>query len=135
MAKHAFLSPSWVKAAQKIRAEHAGDGAAVETSVRMNLVVEEVPFGDGRLDAHLDTSKGSLEIDLGHLQEPDVTVNLDYQTAKAILVEGDTQAGMAAFMAGKVRVEGDMTKLLSFQAQESSERQLIVSEALRSITT
>ncbi len=134
MAKHDFLSPPWVEAAQQIRDEHPGDGTPIQASVRMNLVVEEVPFGQGRLDAHLDTSTGTLEIGVGHLEEADVKVNLDYATAKAILVEGDTQAGMAAFMAGKVRIEGDMTKLLAFQSQEPTEGHLTVSAALRSIT-
>jgi putative sterol carrier protein len=41
---------------------------------------------------------------------------VDYDTAKAILIEGNPQAGMQAFMAGKVRVEGDMAKLMALQA-------------------
>ena len=35
--------------------------------------------------------------------------------AKAILVEGNPQVGMQAFMQGKVRVEGDMAKLMMLQ--------------------
>ncbi len=41
---------------------------------------------------------------------------------------------MQAFMAGKVRVEGDMTKLLSFQATPPSPRQALIAEQVRSIT-
>ena len=52
----------------------------------------------------------------GHLDSPDLTVTLDYATAKAILVEGNPQAGMQAFMAGKIKVDGDMTKLMAMQA-------------------
>ena len=43
-------------------------------------------------------------------------MTVDYDTAKAILIEGNPQAGMQAFMAGKVRVEGDMAKLMALQA-------------------
>ena len=32
-----------------------------------------------------------------------------------MFVAGDQQAGMQAFMAGKVRVQGDMTKLMMAQ--------------------
>jgi len=113
-----FLSEEWIVEARKIRAEMA-DGnpepgaAPPAAAVRMNQVITEVPFGDGHLDAHLDTSSGTLEMETGHLDEPDVTVTLDYATAKSIFVDGTLEAGMKAFMDGKVRVQGDMAKLIS----------------------
>ena len=112
-----FLSDECIGEAHKIRAEYAGKTPPVPHSVKMNLVVTEVPFGDGHttLDAHLDTSSGEIELDLGHMDGADLKVTVDYQTAKAILVEGNPQAGMQAFMAGKVRVEGDMAKLMALQ--------------------
>ena len=111
-----FLSDEWIAEARKIRAEMADPAtpaAAAPASVRMNQIITEVPFGDGRLDAHLDTSSGTLEMETGHLDAPDVTVSLDYATAKAIFVDGTLEAGMKAFMDGKVRVQGDMAKLIS----------------------
>lgn len=111
-----FLSDEWIAEARKIRAEMADparEEPAAAASVRMNQVITEVPFGDGRLDAHLDTSSGTLEMETGHLERPDVTVTLDYATAKAIFVDGTLEAGMKAFMDGKVRVQGDMAKLIS----------------------
>jgi len=42
-------------------------------------------------------------------------VTLDYETAKAFLVEGDSQAAMQAFLAGRVRVEAHL-KALALQA-------------------
>jgi putative sterol carrier protein len=53
---------------------------------------------------------------MGHLEVQDLKVTVDYDTAKAILIEGNPQAGMQAFMAGKVKVEGDMAKLMALQA-------------------
>jgi putative sterol carrier protein len=108
-----FLSDEWLEEARKIRAEYAGKVAAIPHSVRMNLVVTGVPFGDKDLDAHLDTSTGEIIIDTGHVENHDLKVTVDYDTAKAILIEGNPQAGMQAFMAGKVRVEGDMAKLMA----------------------
>jgi putative sterol carrier protein len=64
----------------------------------------------------MDTSSGELVLDTGHLATQDLKVTVDYDTAKAILIEGNPQAGMQAFMAGKVRVEGDMAKLMALQA-------------------
>jgi putative sterol carrier protein len=82
----------------------------------MNLVVTNVPFGDGDIHAHMDTSTGELILDVGHLETQDLKVTVDYDTAKAILIEGNPQAGMQAFMAGKVKVEGDMAKLMALTA-------------------
>ena len=113
-----FLSDEWIAEARKIRAEMSesvpdAGAAPPAAAVRMNQVIPDVPFGDGKLDAHLDTSSGTLEMETGHLDEPDVTVTLDYATAKAIFVDGTLEAGMKAFMDGKVRVQGDMAKLIS----------------------
>ncbi len=117
-----FLSEDWFVEARKIRAEYDGKVPPIAHSVRMNLVVTAVPFGDAdvNVDAHVDTSTGDLVLDTGHLESPDLTVTADYDTAKAILVEGNPQAGMQAFMAGKVRVEGDMAKLMALQAQPAA---------------
>ena len=82
----------------------------------MNLVITEVPFGEGAIDAHMDTTDGSLKLDLGHLEASDVKVTLEYTTAKSILIEGNPQAGMQAFMSGKIKVEGDMSKLMALQS-------------------
>jgi hypothetical protein len=111
-----FLSDEWLEEARKIRAEYAGKAPTIAHVVRMNLVVTSVPFGDKDIDAHLDTSSGELALDTGHLEGPDLTVTVDYDTAKAILIEGNPQAGMQAFMAGKVKVEGDMAKLMALTA-------------------
>lgn len=115
MATHPFLSDEWIIEARRIHEEYRGRGAEVPHEVRMNLIVTDVPFGTGSLDAHADTSSGELEIDTGHLDTADVTLTLDYATARAILVEQDPQAGMQAFMGGRIKVQGDMTKLMVLQ--------------------
>jgi hypothetical protein len=111
-----FLSDEWLAEARRIRAEYEGKSMSFPHAVRMNLVVTDVPFGEVDIDAHMDTSSGELILDEGHLDAPDLKVTVDYDTAKAILIEGNPQAGMQAFMAGKIRVEGDMAKLLALQA-------------------
>jgi putative sterol carrier protein len=111
-----FLSDEWLDEARTIRAEYQGKTPPVAHVVRMNLVVTQVPFSEEDILAHMDTSSGELELDTGHLETQDLKVTVDYDTAKAILVEGNPQAGMQAFMQGKVRVEGDMAKLMALTA-------------------
>ncbi len=115
MPKYQFLTPEWIEEAKKIREQFDSDATATPHVVRMNQVITEVPFGDGTVEAHMDTTSGEVKMDLGHLESPDLTVTIDYVTAKAIIVEGNPQAGMQAFMAGRVKVQGDMTKLMAMQ--------------------
>ena len=117
-----FLSDEWLDEARAIRAEYQGKTPPVPHVVRMNLVVTQVPFSDEDILAHMDTSSGELELDTGHLETQDLKVTVDYDTAKAILIEGNPQAGMQAFMQGKVRVEGDMAKLMALHGEPGGGR-------------
>ncbi len=134
MVQYPFLSPEWTEAAHKIQAEFAGQGAPPAQSMRMNLVITDTPFDSGPVDAHLDTSSGTTELGLGHLEQQDVKVTLDYATAKAILVENNPSVGMQAFMAGKIKVEGDMSKLLALQSAPADPVAQQVATKMREIT-
>ncbi len=100
-------------AARAIYNEHRSEAPPVDVPVRANLIITDMPFGDGPLHAHLDTSNGELELDFGHLDAPDVTLTLEYGTAKAQIVAQDTGAVVQAFMAGRIKIEGDMAKVLT----------------------
>lgn len=115
MAQYLFLSDEWLDEARAIRAEYDGSGVPVAHSIRMNLVISEVPFGEGTVHAHVDTSTGELVLDTGHLDTVDLTVTLEYAIAKSILIEGNPQAAIQAFMSGKIKVDGDLSKLMVLQ--------------------
>ena len=134
MSQYQFLSDEWVAEARKIREELGGAGGAVPHKVRMNLVITEVPFGDAPVDAHMDTTTGEMRLDLGHLDDPDLKVTVDYATAKSILIEGNPQAGMQAFMAGKIKVEGDLSKLMALQAAPPDVSAQHIAQRLKDIT-
>ena len=76
MAKYQFLTPEWVAAAKAIREEFEGESPAPAHSVRMNQIITEVPFGDTDVKAFMDTSDGALNLDLGELENPDLTVTV-----------------------------------------------------------
>ena len=119
VARYPFLSERWIAEARKIRDEF-GASAPAAPPVRMNLIVTEVPFGDATMHAHVDSSTGTLSLDEGHLENPEVTVSADYTTVKGLLVDQDPAIAMSAFMNGKIRVQGDLGKLLALQAQASA---------------
>jgi hypothetical protein len=114
MPKYPFLSDEWVAEARRLYAEAASalQPARPPAPVKVNLIVTEAPFSDQPVNAHVDTSNGMAAIGPGHLSDADVTVSTDYTTARALFIAGDTQALMQAFLAGRIRVDGNLSKLL-----------------------
>jgi hypothetical protein len=116
MPKYAFLSHEWVGEAKRIYAEAGAGGVTTGSAglapVRVNLVVTDAPFSSVPIDAHVDTSAGRFDIDVGHLDHPDVTISLGYDTARSLFVQGDVQAVLQAFLGGRIKVDGDLSKLL-----------------------
>ena len=100
----------------------------------MNQIVTEIPFGEGELHIYVDTSQGFLDMEIGELDNPDITIALDYATAKALFVEMNPQAGIEAFMAGKIRVTGDMTKLMSLQGAMPQGGADIIGQQIKDMT-
>jgi putative sterol carrier protein len=100
----------------------------------MNQVITDVPFGEGTVKTYMDTSGGDISMELGELDNPDLTVTTDYATAKAITVDGDAQQAMQAFMQGKVKVQGDMSKLMLLQQQPADPAQDEIQAKVKEIT-
>ena len=107
-----FLSPDWIDAAERIYARHrhhvAGRGVP---ALVVDLVVSGAPFGTGDVEAHTDTTSGDLLIGRGRAATPDLTVRLDYDTARSLMVDQDPQLAIEALILGRVRIEGDLAAL------------------------
>ena len=74
-----------------------------------------MPFGDDVVNSHMDTTTGRVVMELGLLDDADVTVTTDYETAKALFVDQDPAVAMQSFMNGAIKVQGDMMKLMAMQ--------------------
>lgn len=136
--KYEFLSDEWIDAATRIRDEAGGAAGAPPHVVKMNLVITDAPdsvgLDGGTFHGHMDTSEGELKMDKGHLDSPDLTVTVDYETAKAIFVEQNPQAGMQAFMSGKVNVVGDITKLMAMQSAPPDPEAQAIATKIKDVT-
>ncbi|MBU6330492.1 MAG: SCP2 sterol-binding domain-containing protein [Acidobacteria bacterium] len=130
-----FLSPEWMTAAKAIRDEMPHPDVPAAGLMRMNLIVTETPFA-ADVHGHIDTTDGEIIIEDGHLEGPDLTVTVDFATARAIFVNMDVSAAMQAFMGGRINVQGDITKLMTLQAPgaEPDPKALAIAEAVRGIT-
>ena len=125
--KHAFLSDGWFDAAAAVIAEHANDGPPAPNLV-MNLEVED---GANKTEFHMGSRDGNTMFGKGHTDAADLTLSTDMETARAVFVDNNPAAGMQAFMSGKVRIQGDMTKLMMAQGQGGNPK---LNEALQAIT-
>ncbi|MCU1396069.1 MAG: hypothetical protein JWM34_4497 [Ilumatobacteraceae bacterium] len=130
-----FLSDAWMTEAKAIRAKYEGQTGKVTQSVRVNQTITDVPFGDGTIHTFIDTSSGDLAMDIGSLETPDVTVTTDYATAKKLFVDQDQAAVMQAFMGGKIKVQGDMMKMMALQtAMPADDASKTMAEEIKAIT-
>jgi hypothetical protein len=138
MSQHPFLSEPWMAAAREIREKYADQATKVTTSIRMNQVITDVPAevaDSGEVRTYLDTSSGDVVMELGELDGADLTVTTDYDTARKLFVEQDQAAGMQAFMSGKIKVQGDMMKMMAMQtAMPQDEVAKTVAQEIKDIT-
>ena len=112
MGQLPFLSDQWLDAVFALQAEYRERVPAPLVKMKLNQEVTAAPFGDGVVKLHIDTTSGKAILGRGHLEGADATVSLDYATAKALMVNQDQQAAMQAFMQGKIKVQGDMSKVM-----------------------
>ncbi len=117
---HQFLSDDWFDAGHEIRARYEGKTQPIPHKIKMNQVITDVPFGDGQVKIYMDSSDGQMNLERGELSDAELTVTVDWATAKALLVDQNPQAGMQAFMSGKIKVQGDMTKMMAMQASQAT---------------
>ncbi|MFZ4811023.1 MAG: SCP2 sterol-binding domain-containing protein [Ilumatobacteraceae bacterium] len=134
-----FLSSDWMDAARAIREKYADQATQITTVIRMNQVITDVPddvHGESTIRSYLDTSSGSAELELGELETADLTITTDYATARALFVEQDQAAGMQAFMAGKIKVQGDMMKMMQMQtAMPQDDIAKVIAQEIKDITS
>ncbi len=129
-----FLSVEWIGAVKAVRDKYADEAPPVPYRMKMNQVITDVPFGDGVIKLFMDTSEGVINMDHGELPDPEVTITTDYATARAIFVEQDQAAGMQAFMSGKIKVVGDMMKIMQMNAVPVDELTKKVAKEINDLT-
>lgn len=132
---HLFLSDQWIQAARDIRHKYADSVPTIEILIRINVVTTKVPFGEGTVHAYIDTSNGVLDMELGSLEAADLTITTEYEIARAVFVDQDPTASMQAFMSGRIKVEGDITRLMAMQtALPQSDEAAQVAAEIKAIT-
>ena len=122
-----FLSDAWFAEVDKLRDQMPAPNPAVADLV-LNIVVTGGPDGD----REIRMEKGKFE--QGLVDGAPTKLTVPYEVAKKIFIDADPQAGMQAFMAGQIKVEGDMSKLMAMQGSAPSAEQQAFTEKLRAVT-
>ena len=132
MPKYPFLSDEWFACARQLIDDRDVEIPS-EARLTMNLVVTDAPDGGDKL-LHVGTENGSADWGPGHADGADLTLTTDYATAREIFLSADPQTAMQAFMEGKVKLQGDLTRLMAAQAVGSGPGAPGLAAALADIT-
>lgn len=135
---YVFLSEDWFLETAKLAEKYADQLPPATEKGKVNILVTATPFSDEPVRTYLDTSSGQFLLARGALDKADCTVTTDYETCVSLLVQRDQAQVMQAFMAGKIKVQGDLAKLMtlvmSLQSAPESAVGLEAAEALKAIT-
>jgi putative sterol carrier protein len=109
-----FLTQDWLTQLTETLNGHEGFTAAIaNTELSLQFDVSDAP--DGSENRYfINVAGGSAECAAGDTDAPDATISNNYETAVAIS-KGDLNTQMA-FMTGKLKVDGNMAKLMMNQA-------------------
>lgn len=106
-----FLSEEWAAAVtEALNGSDAFKQAAGSNSATLQQVVSTP---EGEIKYYFKLDGGKAEVALGEVDSPDATITQDYDTAVAL--SKAELSGTAAYMSGKVKVSGDLMKLMTLQ--------------------
>jgi len=109
-----FLTKEWLDALTVALQAHEGfKGATATTELTLQFEVSDAPAGTEPVYL-ITLGGGSVQATAGPGASPDVTIVNSYETAVAV-AKGELNTQMA-FMTGKIKVSGNMTKLITNQA-------------------
>jgi hypothetical protein len=126
--RYEFLSDEWFAAVDELIA-NAGDleipAAMMAAEVNVTVVAPD-------RETHLCMKDGLFS--RGHHPDAPTRLSLASDLARRIFVDGDTAAGVQAFLAGEMKVEGDLARLVAMQTTEPSEPQKRLTRQIAAIT-
>ena len=123
-----FLTDEWFNEVERL-GDEAGDLnlPPALANMSMNLNVTDAEGSD--VQAYLSEGK----IKKGSTSAP-TTLNLSKEALKDLVFDFDMNKAMQAFMSGNIRVDGDMSQLMTLQSAKPSDEQKQLFEKIMAIT-
>ena len=124
----AFLTDDWFATVADLTAQ-AGDLNLPPSlqALAINLIVT-----DATGQTELALASGKLQ--KGLVEQAKTTLTMDAQTLRKVFLEYDMSAAMQAFMTGKIKVQGDMSQLMSLQMAKPSAEQKALFKNILAVT-
>ena len=122
-----YLSDEWFARIEELSEELNVEIPAQMADMKINMTATS---DEGDCDFCMNGGK----IQKGHLDDAPTKVTVPIEYAKKIFVEQDQAAGMQAFTSGKLKVEGDMMKMMALQSIQPTESQKQLQEKMKEIT-
>ena len=124
-----FLTDEWFEQVEKMGQE-AGE---LNLPPALANMVVNLKVTDTEQDIEASFADGLLHRGLN--DKATTTLLLDRSLLQSIITNFDTNEIMGAFMAGKIRVEGDMSQLMAVQTARPSAKQKELYSNIKSMTT
>src|SRR3954469_1131566 len=124
-----FLSDEWFRKVDELIAA-AGD---LKIPPEMRAVEVNVTVTSAGGDKKLFMKDGLFTV--GHKAGATTTLTLTEQLARKIFIDADVGAGVQAFLAGEILVDGDLAKLVAMPTVEPREPQQRLTRQIAAITT
>ncbi len=122
-----FMSDEWFAKVEELTEEVNPEIPAAAAELKLNIAVT-----DEEGEKELSIAGGKMG--KGHIEDASVKITLPMDLARKMFIEQDNSAGMQAFMSGKMKIEGDMSKLMTLQNVKPTESQEVLTEKIREIT-
>jgi putative sterol carrier protein len=106
-----LLSEEW---ASEVKTALQNSDAVKSAAGNMSARIQQIVNGpDGETKYWFKLDGGQVDLGIGDIENPDATITQDYDTAAAL--SKNELTGTAAYMSGKLRVSGDLMKLMQLQ--------------------
>src|SRR5262245_39647722 len=126
--RHAFLSDEWFSKVDELIAA-AGD---LQIPEPMRTAEVNITVTSPRGNTQLSMKDGLFK--RGHEPSYTTSLTLSEDIARKIFVDGDTAAGVQAYLEGQIAVEGDLATVVAMQTVEPSEPQKKLTRRIAAIT-
>jgi hypothetical protein len=123
-----FLSDEWFAKVDEITKAAAG----LEIPKAMKDVVVNLTVADAGSEIAMCINCGIIQ--KGHVPKADVEMLMPADYALSILVKGDWSVGMKGWVARKIKLSGNMRKLIPLQVYRETDSQGALRKQIESIT-
>lgn len=123
-----FLSDEWFAKVDELTA--AATGLDIPKAMKDVVVNLKVEAGGGEVPMRMH---GGI-IKKGHADGADVEMSMPAEYALSIIVRGDWSAGMKGWVARKIKVSGNMRKLIPLQVYKATASQEELRKKIEAMT-